>query len=115
MPGITGVFGLHEGDESTSLIHRMSQPMLHEDFYTSGTYLNRELGIVSAFVSADSAPAPGLAWNQGGGIGCFISGEPVIGSPDANSPGSRGHRLASEASSPWSVSTRNSASARLRN
>ncbi|MGA2555237.1 MAG: asparagine synthase-related protein, partial [Verrucomicrobiota bacterium] len=98
MPGITGIFGLHKRDENGSLIHRMSQPMLHEDFYSSGTYASRESGIFSAFVGADSARPPSLAWNEGGNIGCFISGEPVIGSSDAAWPGSRGHRLAGDAS-----------------
>jgi len=62
----------------------MVQPMLHEDFYSSGTYVNWELGIFSGFVSADPRHPPTLVWNAAGNIGCFISGEPFIGSPDAN-------------------------------
>ncbi len=58
--------------------------MLHEDFYSSGTYVNWELGIFSGFVSADPRHPPTLVWNAAGNIGCFISGEPFIGSPDAN-------------------------------
>jgi asparagine synthase (glutamine-hydrolysing) len=72
----------------------MSQPMLHEEFYSSGTYASREPGILAAFVSADSTRPPSLGWNEGRNIGCFISGEAVIGSSDASWLGSRGHRLA---------------------
>jgi len=67
--------------------------MLHEDFYSSGTYVNRELGIFSAFVSSDSDRSPGLVWNDVGNIGCFISGEAFIDSSDADWLRSRGHKF----------------------
>ena len=70
--------------------------MLHEDFYSSGTYLNCELGIFSGFVSADPSHPPTLVWNAAGNIGCFISGEPFIESPDANNVASTLVRLYQE-------------------
>jgi asparagine synthase (glutamine-hydrolysing) len=57
--------------------------MLHEDFYSSGDYVNRELGLFAAFVSADPARSPKLTWGDSGEIGCFISGEAITGSTDA--------------------------------
>ena len=84
MPGITGIFGLDAPEQNASLLHRMLQPMLHEDFYSSGMYLNRELGIFSGFSNTDAARPPALVWNATGNIGCFISGVPFIGAPDGN-------------------------------
>ena len=57
--------------------------MLHEDFYSSGTYLNGDLRIFSAFVNADVAHPPALVWNATRDIGCFISDEAFIELPVA--------------------------------
>jgi asparagine synthase (glutamine-hydrolysing) len=93
LPGVTGIFGFDRLDENTWSLRRMLQPMLHEDFYSSGTYANRELGLFSAFVSSDSILSPSLVWNEAGKIGCFISGEAFIVSADADSLRSRDHRI----------------------
>src|SRR5262245_38812366 len=61
----------------------MTRPMLHEDFYFSGDYVNRELELFVGFVSAEPARPPRLTWDDSGEIGCFISGEAVTGSADA--------------------------------
>ena len=82
MPGITGVFGFVGQEETTSPLQQMLQPMLHEAFYSSGTYTNPVLGIVSAFVSADTNLPPGLQWNENRTIGCFVSGEAFLESSD---------------------------------
>src|SRR5262249_35353578 len=60
----------------------MVRPMLHEDFYSSGTYANRELGIFSALISADPSSRPNLVWNEAGNLGCFICGEAFTDSLD---------------------------------
>lgn len=39
---------------------------------------------------------PGLTWNAAGSIGCFISGEPPVASPDANHVGLALIRLSQE-------------------
>jgi asparagine synthase (glutamine-hydrolysing) len=96
MSRIAGIFGLDAPEENASLLHRMVQPMLHEDFYSSGTYLHWELGIFSGFVSADPSHRPTLVWNAEGNIGCFISGVPFIESLDANNIASTLSRLYEE-------------------
>ena len=55
----------------------MLQPMLHEDFYCSGRYSNRDVGVVTAFVCSHSH-SPGIKWDASGQVGCFISGEVFI-------------------------------------
>lgn len=80
MAGITGILGFNASEESASLLHRMVQPMLHEDFYSSDTYTNRDLGVFCTSVSADSSHSPSLVWNKEGNIGCFVSGDSFTGS-----------------------------------
>jgi asparagine synthase (glutamine-hydrolysing) len=99
MPGITGIFGLNEDYKNASSLGLMLKPMLHEDFYTSGTYANHDLGIFSAFVSMDSPRPPDLAWNDAHDVGCFISGEAFINSSDGDRLRSCGHWIASDAAS----------------
>ena len=83
MPGITGRLGFPILEESPALLQRMLQPMLHEDFYSSGSYANRELGILSAFVSGVSARPPGLVWNDARELGCHVSGEAFINAAES--------------------------------
>ena len=78
LTGITGIFGLIRPDENVWSVQRMLQPMLHEGFYSSGTYSNGELGIFSAFVSGVPSQPSTLVWNTAGTVGCFISGQPFI-------------------------------------
>ena len=80
MAGITGILGLNASQDRASLLHRMVQPMLREDFYSSGSYANRELGVFCTSVSADPSHSPGLVWNKAGNIGCSVSGDAFIGS-----------------------------------
>jgi asparagine synthase (glutamine-hydrolysing) len=62
----------------------MLRPMLHDDSYTSGEYVNREVGIFSALIARDSAGRPNLSWNNSREIGCFISGEVVVDKTDGD-------------------------------
>jgi asparagine synthase (glutamine-hydrolysing) len=73
--------------------------MMHEDFYSSGTYSNPELGVTCGFVGADAGSPPCLGWNESGTIGCFVSGEAFINSADIEWLRSRGHRCANDAGS----------------
>lgn len=80
MPGLTGIFGLLHQNENASLINQMLRPMLHENFYSSGNYVNRKLGVFSGFASHDSACPAELTWNLASDISCFICGEPLAAS-----------------------------------
>lgn len=83
MPGITGIFGPVYANGNVAALPRMTGPMLHEDFYSSGDYVNRELGLCVGFVSAEPSRPPKLTWDDSGEIGCFIFGEAITGSADA--------------------------------
>jgi asparagine synthase (glutamine-hydrolysing) len=86
MPGIAGIFGLVGMGENASSVPRMLQPMLHEPFYSSATYANREMGICAAFVSAEVSRPPTLVWDDSHSISCFVSGEPFMDPSDMDSP-----------------------------
>jgi asparagine synthase (glutamine-hydrolysing) len=92
MPGITGRFGFSTPEESSSLLHRLLSPMKHEAFYSSGTYVNSALGMVSGFVSGDSSRSPALVWNTARQVGCYLSDEAFItGAESGGSPSHGGH------------------------
>jgi asparagine synthase (glutamine-hydrolysing) len=61
----------------------MTGPMLHEDFYSSGDYVNSELRLFVGFVSAEPSRPSKLTWDDSGKIGCFISGEAITSSAEA--------------------------------
>jgi asparagine synthase (glutamine-hydrolysing) len=62
----------------------MLRPMLHEDFYASGTYENGELGCFFACVTGDATRPPRLVWNEAGTVGCFLGGEAYLDSVESN-------------------------------
>jgi asparagine synthase (glutamine-hydrolysing) len=97
MPGIVGIYGLIGPQEKASLLDRMLQPMLHESFYTSGTYVNSDLGIYSAFVNGDAVRTPELCWNEARTIGCFVAGEAFFDPSDLDSLRPHDHRFADDA------------------
>ena len=50
MPGITGIINKFQNESSGQTIKSMVQPMMHESFYSSGTYHNEEMGIIAGWV-----------------------------------------------------------------
>jgi asparagine synthase (glutamine-hydrolysing) len=84
MPGITGIFSLSPLENGVNRLSQMLRPMMHDDSYTSGEYVNQEVGIFSALIARDSATRPNLSWNNSHDIGCFISGETAVDKTDAD-------------------------------
>ncbi len=72
--------------------------MMHEDFYSSGTYSNADLGVICGFVSGEAGSPPSFTWNESG-VGCFVSGEAFISSADSEWLRSRGHRCTNDVAS----------------
>jgi asparagine synthase (glutamine-hydrolysing) len=73
--------------------------MMHEDFYSSGSYSNSELGVACGLVRAEAGAQPSFAWNESGNIGCFVSGEAFVSSADSDWLRSRGHCFTNDAGS----------------
>ena len=50
MPGIAGIIGRKAQGKNVEDLHLMVRAMMHEPFYTSGTYCNEKLGLCLAWV-----------------------------------------------------------------
>jgi len=83
LTGITGIFGLAKAGENEAVLSRMLEPTLRRDVSSLHTYANPELGVFFASSPSDAGQLPKLAWNKARTIGCFISGDPLIASSDA--------------------------------
>jgi len=51
MPGIVGIFSKKTGKKNEEDLNMMINSMMHESFYTSGTYTNEKLGVYVGWVS----------------------------------------------------------------
>ena len=45
MPGLVGIVGSGSPKDNTAAVSKMLNSMLHEPSYTSGTYVNEQLGL----------------------------------------------------------------------
>lgn len=76
MPGIVGKIGKVFVEENASALRCMVSTMMHEPFYTSGTYINESLSLCVGWVShvesfADCMPV----WNETKDVCIILSGE----------------------------------------
>jgi len=76
MPGIVGIVGKGGRQERGAQLQRMLGTMLHEPFYTSGSYLDEERGLYLGWVHrkgsfSDCAPV----WNESATLGLVFHGE----------------------------------------
>src|SRR6266496_3451829 len=76
MPGIIGIVSEEPSEEYYALLESMVKCLVHEPFYTSGTYINEELGIWSGWACHEGAFGDCLPiWNEKKDICLIFSGE----------------------------------------
>jgi asparagine synthase (glutamine-hydrolysing) len=76
MPGITGIIGKGASFVEQPAFHIMTQCMMHENFYTSGTYENLELGLRVGWVVQQNSFSDCLPiWNEKKDICLIFVGE----------------------------------------
>ncbi len=76
MPGLAGIIGIDGARKGASLLQPMISCMMHEPFYTSGRYVNEEIGLQLGWVSlkeAFSAEMP--VWNEKKDVAVIFCGE----------------------------------------
>jgi asparagine synthase (glutamine-hydrolysing) len=73
MPGITGIISLTLESKLELQLDAMLGSMCHEPFYSSGRYINRELGLAIGWTSATSVER--IVWSRRKDICLIISGE----------------------------------------
>ncbi|MEC4749584.1 hypothetical protein [Methylomicrobium sp. Wu6] len=76
MPGIVGIFGRDINKESSSTLTKMLESMVHETFYTSGSYTNEQLHLSVGWVNHKDSFSDCLPiWNKTKDICLIFSGE----------------------------------------
>ena len=76
MPGITGIISKHSPDNNENKLSIMLKTMLHEPFYTSGTYVDRENGFFIGYVSLENSFSDCMPiYNEQKNLVLFITGE----------------------------------------
>jgi asparagine synthase (glutamine-hydrolysing) len=76
MPGIVGIIGQRPSEQYDALVKSMVTGLMHEPFYTHGTYVNEELGLCSGWACHKGAFEDCLPiWNEKKDICLLFSGE----------------------------------------
>lgn len=94
MPGIVGIIGKgsHKGDAST--LRRMMECMMHEPFYTSGTYVNERLGLCVGWVNRAESFSDCLPiWNEANNVCLIFSGENYTDRSETDQLRAKGHQF----------------------
>jgi asparagine synthase (glutamine-hydrolysing) len=76
MPGITGIISRHPQGNEEEKLRTMLNSMMHESFYTHGTYVNREKGFFIGFSSIEGAFSDCMPiFNEKKDLVLFLTGE----------------------------------------
>jgi asparagine synthase (glutamine-hydrolysing) len=76
MPGITGILSARPGAHLGETVQKMTDAMMHENYYTSGTYTNEALGIGAGWALLKGSYADCLPiWNETRDVCLLFSGE----------------------------------------
>jgi asparagine synthase (glutamine-hydrolysing) len=80
MPGIVGIIHRNPKRADQSALDLMVKCMLHEGYYTSGTFLDEQLGLSVGWVAHPGFLSDGMpVWNQKRDVALFFSGEDYSG------------------------------------
>jgi len=97
MPGIVGIVSQRPPQEHYGLLKSMVKCLIHEPFYTNGTYINEELGLWSGWACHDGTFGDCLPiWNEKKDICLLFSGEDFADQAEIDALRMRGHEFASE-------------------
>jgi asparagine synthase (glutamine-hydrolysing) len=97
MPGIVGIISQRPSEQYAALVKSMVNCLMHEPFYTNGTYVNEELGLWSGWACHKGAFGDCLPiWNEKKDICLLFSGEDFTDQTDIGALGTRGHDFGSD-------------------
>jgi asparagine synthase (glutamine-hydrolysing) len=94
MPGIVGIIGNEPAGQNASALGLMVKCMMHEPFYTSGSLVDRQLGVAIGWVChagsfADCMPI----WNETKDVCLIFSGENFADCTEIDQLRVRGHQF----------------------
>ena len=96
MPGIAGIIGTGAPGENENRLREMLKCMMHEEFYSSGTYINEQLDLWVGWVTQKgSFSARNPIWNEKKDVCLIFSGEEFADLHAINSLRLRGHNFES--------------------
>lgn len=94
MPGITGIFTKTTTGNERALLRDMVGVMLHEPFYTHGSYSNDDLGFHVGYVSIEGSFSDCMPiWNESATLVMFLTGESYVDQDVLDGLGHRGHKF----------------------
>jgi asparagine synthase (glutamine-hydrolysing) len=97
MPGIAGIISNRGSQEYHAFVESMVQSLKHEPFYTSGTYINEELGLWWGWACHKGAFDDCLPiWNEGKDVCLLFSGENFADQAEIDALKPRGHQFESD-------------------
>jgi asparagine synthase (glutamine-hydrolysing) len=97
MPGIVGIISQSPSEQYDALVKSMVKCLVHEPFYTDGTYINQELGLWSGWACHKGAFGDCLPiCNEKKDICLLFSGEDFADQTDIDALRTRGHEFGSD-------------------
>ena len=94
MPGIVGIISRRRSEEYQALLQSMVKCLMHEPFYTDGTYIDEVLGLWSGWACHKGAFGDCLPiWNEKKNICLLFSGEDFTDQADVDTLRMRGHEF----------------------
>lgn len=97
MPGICGIIKNIGSEEKSNTIQTMVKSMMHEKFYTSGTYVNEIMGVSIGWVCHKDSFSDCLPiWNEKKDICLIFSGEDFIDESEIENLRTRRHQFNKE-------------------
>jgi asparagine synthase (glutamine-hydrolysing) len=100
MPGISGIIEKRHREENAHELRTMVKCMMHEKFYTSGTYVNDGMGLHLGWVCMKDSFSDCLPiWNETKDICIIFSGEDFTDTTDIDQLRAHGHQFEKETAS----------------
>src|SRR5437667_9075446 len=97
MPGIVGIIGTGSSGENRVSLDLMLNSMMHERFYTCGTYVNDQLGVWLGWVCHEGSFSDCLpVWNEKQDVCLIFTGENFADATDIERLRARGHEFNAE-------------------
>ena len=97
MPGIVGIISQRPSERYDALVKSMVKCLIHQPFYTDGSYINEQLGLWSGWACHKGAFEDCLPiWNEKKDICLLFSGEDFTDQTDIDALRTRGHEFGSD-------------------
>src|SRR6266446_5273270 len=94
MPGIVGIISQRPAAECESLVRAMVASMEHEQFYTSGTYAESDMGLYGGWVAHENSFSAGQVFsNEQKNVALIFTGECFLDPQTWTDLRQKGHRF----------------------